>query len=119
MSAASPSNLPNPAPPAWLAVGEVALIVLLFWLQAGAPPPDVNEAHYLAKAKHYWNPDWCRGDTFLESADAHWLFYVTLGQLTRWFDLPTAAWIGRFGIWVFAAWSWRRMCRAIAPDLPA
>ncbi len=45
----------------WL---EVAAIVTLFFLVAGCPPPDVNEAHYLAKAKHYWNPDWWRETCF-------------------------------------------------------
>lgn len=34
------------------ALADVALIFLLFFLHAGWSPPDVNEAHYLAKAKH-------------------------------------------------------------------
>ena len=46
----------------WLAILEIGLIFLLFFLYAGWLPPDVNEAHYLAKAKHYWQPQWCAGD---------------------------------------------------------
>src|SRR5688500_15349947 len=69
---------PAPSPPAsaspsaggwgW-AVIEVGFIFVMFFVFAGAPPPDVGEAHYLAKAKHYWDPAWCRGDMFLESKD--------------------------------------------------
>ena len=48
---------------------EALLIFSLFFLYTGGPPPDVNETHYLPKAKHYWNPDWCGPDVFLDSAD--------------------------------------------------
>lgn len=99
----------------WWAVTEIALIFLLMFLFAGWPPPDVNEAHYLAKAKHYWQPTWCAGDHFLESADAHLIFYWTFGWLTRFFALPTVAWIGRFATWGLLAWSWRRLSFAALP----
>ena len=56
---------------------EVFWIFLIFFLFAGSPPPDVGESHYLVKAKHYWDPAWCAGDLFLESRDAHGLFYWT------------------------------------------
>ena len=75
----------------WL---EIALIFVVFFVAGGAPVPHVNETHYLAKAKHYWDPAWCAGDFFLESADAHTLFYWPFGWLTRWFSLPVVAWIG-------------------------
>ncbi len=99
----------------WWAGIEIVLIFLLFFLFSGWPPPDVNEAHYLAKAKHYWTPEWCAGDSFLESSDAHLVFYWTFGWLTRWLSLPATAWVGRFLVWGLQAWSWQRLSRAIVP----
>ncbi len=99
----------------WLACGEVFLIVLVFFLFAGSPPPDVNEAHYLAKAKHYWNPAWCPGDHFLESADAHLVFNWTLGWLTLLLPLEGAAWVGRLLTWGLLAWAWQRLSVAVVP----
>ncbi len=90
----------------WL---EIALILVIFFVAGGAPVPHVNEAHYLAKAKHYWNPAWCAGDLFLESADPHLLFYWTIGVLTKWFSLPTVAWLGRIMAWGGLAWAWQRL----------
>ena len=100
----------------WAAALEVALIFLLFFLYAGWPPPDVNEAHYLAKAKHYWQPDWCPTDHFLTSADAHLVFYWTFGWLTRLAPLDLVAWVGRFLTWSLLAWSWRRLSWAVVPQ---
>lgn len=97
------------------AVVELSAIVALCFLYAGWPPPDVNEAHYLAKAKNYWNPQWCAGDHFLESADAHVVFYWTFGWLTLFAPLPAVAWIGRLLTWSLLAWSWRRLSRAVVP----
>lgn len=91
----------------WL---EIALIVVVCFVHGGAPPPQVNESHYLPKAKHYWQPDWVAGDPFLESADAHVVFYWSIGWLTQFFSLPTTAWIGRCAAWVAFAWSWQRLC---------
>jgi hypothetical protein len=98
-----------------LAAAEVTLIFLLFFIHAGWQPPDVNEAHYLAKAKHFWNPDWCPGDFFLESADAHRVFYYTFGWLTRFFSLAGTAWIGRLVTWGLLAAGWRRLSFAVIP----
>jgi len=99
-----------------LAAVEIGLIFLLFFLFAGWPPPDVNEAHYLAKAKHYWQPDWCAGDHFLESGDVHMIFYWTFGWLTLFFSMPAVAWIGRVVTWGLLAWSWRRLSHAVVPQ---
>ena len=95
----------------WL---EFALVFLVFFVEGGALVPHVNEAHYLCKAKHYWQPDWLAGDAFLESADAHVVFYWTLGWLTRLFSLPAVAWIGRVAAWGFLAWAWQRLVRRVA-----
>jgi hypothetical protein len=110
-----PSAFDPPAPPLLLRAGETALIFLLFFLYAGGEPPGVNESHYLCKAKHYWNPAWCPDDFFLQSADAHAMFYWTFGWLTRFTSLTTAAWIGRAITWLLQAWAWRRLSAAITP----
>ena len=94
----------------WL---EIALIVVVCFVHGGSPPPQTNESHYLPKARHYWEPEWCAGDPFLESADAHITFYWTVGWLTQFFSLPTVAWIGRIIAWVAFAWSWQRLCRSV------
>jgi hypothetical protein len=92
---------------------EIGLIFAFIFAIAGTPPPDVNESHYLAKAKHYWNPAWCRGDFFLESADAHLVFYWTVGWLTRFLSLDAVAWVGRVLTWLLLAWSWQRLSSAL------
>ena len=94
---------------------EVLLIFMVFFLYAGWVPPAVNEAHYLTKAKHYWNPDFCAGDHFLESADAHLVFYWTFGWVTLFCSLPGAAWIGRLVTWGAMAWAWRRLSWCVVP----
>jgi len=93
----------------------VLWLFLLFYLYAGSPPPDAGESHYLVKAKHYWNPAWCPGDLFLESQDAHFTYYWTLGWLTRLLTLEACAWIGRALTWLLLAWSWQRLSFAIVP----
>jgi hypothetical protein len=94
---------------------EVALVLTVFAVHGAWPVPDVNEAHYLAKARHFWNPAWLAGDFFLGSADAHRVFYVTFGPLACLLPLPVAAWIGRFLTWGLLAWSWRRLSWALVP----
>jgi hypothetical protein len=97
----------------WHCAAEILLIFLIFFIHAGWPAPDVNEPHYLGKAKHYWNPDWAEGDFFLGTADAHTVFYFTSGWLTLWLPLPAVAWIGRSVTWLLLAWAWRRLSTAI------
>ncbi len=99
----------------WFAVFEVVGIVVLFFVYAGHPAPDVNEAHYLTKAKQFWQPDWCLGDTFLESEDAHLVFYWTAGWLTRWGSLPAVAWVGRFMTWTLLAAAWHGLIHSMVP----
>ena len=36
---------------------EILLLLLVFFVYAGDAAPMVNEAHYLSKAKNFWNPD--------------------------------------------------------------
>jgi hypothetical protein len=85
----------------------------VFFIAGGAPAPHVNETHYLLKAKHYWDPSFCPGDAFLDSADAHIPFYWTVGWLTKFVSLSAAAWIGRIAAWILIALGWMRLTWAI------
>src|SRR5690606_4924242 len=60
-----------------------------------APLPAVNEPHFLAKAKHYWDPAWCPGDLFLDSADAHLVYFQAIGLVAQVLSLEATAWLGR------------------------
>lgn len=94
---------------------EVVWLVLMFFLFAGSAPPDVGESHYLVKAKHYWEPEWCQGDLFVESRDAHTLFYWTFGWVTKFVSLAASAWLGRIFTWLWLAWTWQRLSWAVVP----
>ena len=92
---------------------DVVLLVSLFWLFSPGAIPGVNEPHYLCKAKQFWDSTFCTGDVFLESADAHFLFYLTVGWLTKVVSLPTAAIIGRVFCWTMIAIGWRMLSFAL------
>jgi hypothetical protein len=109
------SSISTASPPRWRAVIETLLIFAVFSLHGAWPVPDVNEAHYLSKAKHYWNPSWCQSDFFVNTADAHQVFYWTFGWLTRLLPLPAVAWVGRLLTWALLAYAWRRLSWAVLP----
>ncbi|GIX03620.1 MAG: hypothetical protein KatS3mg113_0626 [Planctomycetaceae bacterium] len=80
------------------------LIALQGWLSA--PVPGLNEPHYLGKARHLWDPTWCAGDFFLESADAHVLFFFLLGWIGQRWGMWTLAIVGRLAGYAVLAWGW-------------
>lgn len=80
-------------------------VLLLFFAM---PTPDVNESHYLTKARHFWEPDWCAGDLFLDSSSAHWLFFLSFGWMGKFWGLAGLAWIGRLLVWLAMSWVWAR-----------
>jgi hypothetical protein len=94
---------------------ETLVIAICFAAYAGQIPPDVNESHYLTKAKHFWDPSYCRGDLFLSSSFSHWLFYVLFGWLTKFMSLVSFAWIGRITTWTLIAFAWQRLSHAVVP----
>lgn len=96
----------------WLAL--VALLAVAGMLRSAIP--GVNEAHYLTKSRHFWDPTWCSRDLFLQSTDAHWLFFQTVGALTRWLSFPATAWIGRFLGWGLLAWGFSELARPLLPS---
>ena len=94
---------------------ETLLIAVCFFLYAGQPVPDVNESHYLTKAKHFWDASYCPGDLFLSSSFSHWLFYVCFGWMTKFMSLTAFAWTGRILTWSLMAFAWQRLSSAIVP----
>jgi hypothetical protein len=85
---------------AWLRVAVESLVIAAVFAAAGAwAVPDVNEAVYLTKARHAADPSWGRGDFFLETPDAHGVFYLLAGPLAAGLPLEKAAWVGRWLGW--------------------
>ena len=85
----------------------------IFFVYAGDPPPGVNEAHYLVKAKNFWDPSYLAGDLFASSSKAHVVFDVLWGWPTIWFSLETTAWVGRFAGWLILAIGMIRLTTAV------
>lgn len=98
-----------------LLVAEIFLVFAVFFLHGAWPVPDTNEAHYLSKAIHYWNPHWVPQDAFLDSADTHKVFYFTVGWLSLWLPPEPLAWVGRILCWALMAWAWRRLSFSVVP----
>ncbi|TWT98250.1 DUF6798 domain-containing protein [Stieleria varia] len=94
---------------------EIALLMLLFYVYAGDPAPHVNEAHYLVKAKNYWDATWCEQDLFAASGKAHTTFYFLFGWPTRFVSLAATAWIGRIVGWLMLAIGLCKLTRALIP----
>ncbi len=109
----APPKEPRPAP--WRSPLEIALIFAVFFLHGAWPVPDVNEAHYLSKAKHVWDSAWCASDFFLTTADAHQVFDWTFGWTTKFLTLDQTAWVGRLLTWALLAWAWRRLSWSLVP----
>jgi hypothetical protein len=91
------------------AVAEVVAIAGIFAAAGCWPVPDVNETVYLTKARHAADPAYAAGDFFLETPDAHGLFYLVMGPLAAALPLETAAWIGRIAGWLMLAVGFRHL----------
>ena len=96
----------------------IAVLAVLFFgfSLARSSIPGVNESHYLSKARHFWQPEWCRGDLFLESANPHGVFYVVFGWLTTKMSLAHAALVIRAGQSLLVAWGWLALGRRCLGD---
>ena len=76
----------------------------------------VNEAHYLSRLKHSWDPSWCAGDfCSSNSPDAHGLFVWAFGWITQLLSLAATAWVGRTLAWTLLAWAWQRLSWRLVP----
>lgn len=107
MSDDSPRSIPDTL----LTVVCVAVVFAGFSL-LHVPIPGVNEPHYLCKARATWDPAWCAGDFFLQSASAHTVFFETVGWFTQFWSLSTVATAGRILSAVILAWGWTRLTAA-------
>jgi len=97
----------------WTACWEILLILGVFFVYAGDPPPAINEAHYWVLAKNFWQPQWCSEDLFAASGKPHVLFHATFGLLTQSFSFNISAWIARLVGWGLLAAGLRAVCRAV------
>jgi hypothetical protein len=94
----------------WLrAAGEILTVACIFAAAGCWPVPDVNETVYLTKARHAADPAYAAGDFFLETPDAHGVFYLVMGPLAAALPLETAAWIGRLAGWLTLAAGFRHL----------
>jgi hypothetical protein len=103
-------------PGRWAAECSVVCLLwglLAIWSLLRVPVPGVNEPHYLCKAKHFWNPLWCAGDLFLESANPHLAFYAVFGWLTGFLSLEATAVVTRCVGLLVVAIGWQRMTRTL------
>ncbi len=106
---------PNDGHPPWQAGLEMGLILCLFFIASGGPPPGANEPHYLCRLQHAADASYCEGDLFLESRDAHLTFVTTFAWLTNGLSLPVLAWLGRLATWAALAWAWWRLSWTVVP----
>ena len=118
-SVASPTAVASPSAAfGLLRLGLEFVVVTAIFAAAGAwPTPDTNEAHYLTRAKHAWDPSWGGGDFFLESREAHGVFYRLLGPLAAALPLDQAAWIGRWAGWASLAAGFTFVASALLPTV--
>lgn len=114
----TPAALENTAPSVtrWT-VCEWLLILLSFAVFASirSPIPGVNEPHYLTKSRHFWDSSWCSRDPFLQSANAHYVFYATIGAGTRILTFEQTAAVGRLLGWALLAAGWCALARQLLP----
>lgn len=101
---------------AWRQLATVAGVFLIFFWHAGWPVPDNNEAHYLGKLRHAWDPAYAAKDFFFNTADAHFVFTWCFGWVTVLLPLPVAAWCGRILIWIFLAGAFARLARTLGVE---
>jgi hypothetical protein len=99
----------------WRPALEILAITVVFAAAGCWPVPDSNEAVYLTKARHAADPSFAQGDFFLESPDAHGVFYLVMGPLAAGLTLDQAAWVGRLFGWLAVAIGFRH---AVVPLLP-
>lgn len=96
-------------------LADVLLVLAVVALAGIQAVPAENEAHYLAMARHYWQPSWCSGDLLLQSAPIHRAYYVLFGWVANVVSLPMAAWTGRALAWLMLAAAWQWLSRMFVP----
>lgn len=69
------------------------------------PIPAINEPHYLTKARHFVEPEWCERDLFIASQDAHVVFFWLVGPIAQ-HSLLAAAIVARLVGYLILAVGW-------------
>ena len=90
-------------------VARVFLVVAVIFVGYSLiriPVPAVNEPHYMAKAKYFWNPEWCQEDFFLSSPNPHLVFYAVTGWLPNVVSLEVATVLLRIASLALVAFGW-------------
>ena len=98
----------------WPLVVAVWLSLLVYGAIA-APIPAVNESHYLTKARHFWQLEWCANDFFLASSNPHAVFFATTGWLTRWLSFEQTACVTRAVAMLILAVGWISLVSKLLP----
>ena len=73
------------------------------------PTPGVNEPHYLTKARASWDQEYGAEDFFLQSGNAHAVFFAAVGPLTTRLPLEWVAVLGRLLSLGLLAFAWTRL----------
>ena len=90
---------------------QLAIQILAVWASllsysfVRSPVPAINEPHYLTKARHFVEPEWCDRDLFVSSRDAHVVFLQLMGPIAQ-HSLLTAAITGRLVGYLVLAVGW-------------
>ncbi len=121
---ATPAGRSDPVDPClrrrgrFFPVGSWVALTIAFLLYSAihAPVPGAGEPHYFSKSRHFHDSAWCAKDFFLQSANAHLVYFATIGRLAHWFPFPIAAWLGRFlGVALVAA-GWVALFHRVGRD---
>lgn len=93
----------------------VVLVAMVFFVFSFSyvPVPGVNEPHYLTKARAVWDADYGRHDFFLQSGNAHAVFFAAIGPLTTLMSFEAVAVAGRLLSLLLLAIGWSRVCQRL------
>lgn len=78
-----------------------------------APIPGTNEPHYLSKARAAADPDWCVNDFFLQSQNAHAVFFAVVGPFAKALPFTLVLVAGRFFSLLLLAIGLHSLCLAV------
>ncbi|MEZ6060372.1 MAG: DUF6798 domain-containing protein [Planctomycetaceae bacterium] len=96
-----------------LAIVAAVTAVFLGVSLLSVPVPGVNEPHYLCKARAFADPNWCSRDFFLQSGNAHAVFFAATGWLPEFLPLAMVAIVGRTLCCVLLACGWTELSRRL------
>lgn len=87
--------------------------VLLAASFLGTSIPGTNEAHYFSKARSTADPDWCVNDFFLQSQNAHAVFFAIIGPFAKTLPFPVVLAVGRLLSLLLVAIGLHSLCSAV------